>query len=162
MTRLHSLQNNNELLWPNIYSDVRGNDNTDAMLVTSQAVEIPNGWKKMLNRLNSLRCLSGNWDDEGSEAPNNDIITGAFLLLNKLNAMDYHPPSRIIPSPQGTIVIEWQIDDCYIEAEIESLHRAEWMKRTREGTISHWIMELPKRETGSETDYLMSKSKKAA
>lgn len=162
MTKLPPLQNNNELLWLNIYPDVRGDDNTEIMLVTSQAVEIPNSWKKMLNRLNSLRSLSDNWDDEGSEAPNSDIITGAFLLLNELHAMDYHPPSRILPSPQGTIVIEWQIDDCYIEAEIESLHRAEWMKRTREGTISHWITELPKRETESETDYLMSKSAKAA
>lgn len=130
------------------------------LLISSPATHQRARWKQILDRLIAISKLEDNWDGEGAEAPDFEIIDSVTELLIKHTELLPHP-NRIVPSVDGAIVVEWQLDGTYLEAEVETTNLAEWMLRTPDGVITHWEERIAEPET-STTEYLFSDSDKEA
>ena len=160
MQSLHVRKQQAQSLWVDVEYDVE-DDIDETMLLTSSTRSWNEGWTKASASLLSLSGLQDNWDGEGAMAPIYLLIETARLLLERL-PRNAPAPSRIVPSPVGSILIEWQIGKHYIEAEIDVPYRAEWMQRMPDGKITHWSTTLEELQVRAEPDYLMSGSEKAA
>lgn len=82
-----------------------------------------------------LRSLGPDWDGMGADAIEPWTIDRAEKLVVRPNGK----PSRIAPTPAGTIVIEWQRDGYYLEAEVGSSGPIEWLEKRRGKRIRHWV-----------------------
>lgn len=127
---------------------------------TKKGLEIE--WQQSVFRLQEIENLDADWDGEGAEKIDYDIIRSAEALFERLSSTSV-PPSRIVPTQDGAIVIEWHNNGAYTEAEIETPYLVEWMHRSPQGTISHWDEDLPMPETEFYSpDILMSDIVEAA
>lgn len=123
------------------------------LLLTSPNMDPFIQWKKIFCRLESMKRLGDNWDGEGAETPSEEIIYAAWNLLEGEIRANNRAPSRILPTPLGSILIEWQEDGVYTDAEIDTPNRVEWMRCTSNGRISHWVTEI---SLSPSDDYLMT------
>jgi hypothetical protein len=101
----------------------------------------PELWKQRTDDLLRIRSIKHDWDGLGAEAPKSALVDSAIDLLKKLRSPDeLGPPTRIVATPAGTVLFEWQYEDVYIEAEIVDAYRAEWMHKTLGQRAAHWTM----------------------
>lgn len=109
-------------------------------------------WTERTADLKRLRSLRDNWDGEGAEAPRPEVVDSIEVLFGSLrSAGSWPPPSRIDASPNGSVIIEWQIErDTYLEAECSEPYRAEWMLEVPNKPTTHWpqFWEQPPRQRG--------------
>jgi hypothetical protein len=83
-----------------------------------------------------MLTLGDDWDGKGALAPGIGVLRAAAELIGQAsNALP--PPARIVASPTGSIVVEWEVGGSYLEAEIEEPGRAEWMLE-EQGRYHHW------------------------
>ena len=81
-------------------------------------------------------------DDERIPA-SAELMTAAQALAARKVEEGWPTPDRITQAPDGsTVVLEWQRDGEYVEAEIVSPAWAEWM-RHRDDRFEHWCEVLP-------------------
>ncbi len=97
-------------------------------------------WKERTDDLLRIRRIKHDWDGLGAEAPDSALVDSAISLLEKLRReSDLAPPTRIVATPAGTVLFEWQYDDGYEEAEIVEPYRAEWMLERPGQRPVHWM-----------------------
>lgn len=98
-------------------------------LSTSFESEIDRQWSDQIMQLRRIRSMRDDWDGEGAEAPKPEVVDSVEdLLLQIREDQSAPPPSRIVASPDGALVIEWQLgNDGYVEMECSEPYRAEWM-----------------------------------
>lgn len=94
-------------------------------------------WQKAIQNLNALRSLERNWDGAGAPAVPRSLIAFSLTILDTLKKLGMSPPSRILPTPAGTVAVEWQGPRRYIELEIEKVGELEWMIEHEDETIEH-------------------------
>jgi hypothetical protein len=97
-------------------------------------------WKKVIGKLYSMMSLSDDWDGLESPSPNPFIVAGAIELTRDLIAKDYPPPNRVVATPSGTVGFEWQISGSYMEAELVTPYRSEWMRIEESMAPQHWVL----------------------
>lgn len=99
--------------------------------------EILRQWSQCLHQLKSLRALKRNWDDAG--APPVPRLLSDFVqgLLEQAHTDGRVPPSRVVPTPSGTISIEWQLPNLYVEVEVVGSGVLEWIFQYPDGRIEH-------------------------
>lgn len=103
-------------------------------------------WEDSLKELLAIRLLDDDWDGMGATAPLPELIDIGVYLLDLVHQRGTLPPtSRIVASPSGNIVFEWQLDSFYLEAEITDIHHAEWMMETPGHPTEHWREEIESR-----------------
>jgi len=103
-------------------------------------------WEDRLKELLAMRLLHYDWDGMGATAPLPELTdTGVYLFDLVRQRHTLPPPSRIVASPCGSIIFEWQLDSFYLEAEITDLHHAEWMMETPDQPTEHWREEIESR-----------------
>jgi hypothetical protein len=90
-------------------------------------------WDKVIERLNTMISLSDDWDGMGAEAPSREIILSSIDLVEVFRSRGFPPPTRVAATPSGTVGLEWQEPPVYLEVEIITPDRSEWM-RIAEGT----------------------------
>ena len=96
-------------------------------LASSPEHSLAHLWDLRLSDLLSIRRLSDDWDGEGAEAPGPELVDLAITLLDRWRASGVAVPERIVPSPNGTVVIEWQWPHAYLEADVINPRTIEWM-----------------------------------
>jgi hypothetical protein len=107
-------------------------------------------WIDRENDLKEIGRYSDNWDGFGSPAPDRRIVDLAIAFIGDLRYRDCrNPPLRVALSPNGSVCVEWQSRGNYIEAEIVSTSRVEWMQSIRGKNPTHWTESL---STGVRSD----------
>lgn len=96
-------------------------------------------WDEMINRTVNLGNLQEDWDGMGAKAPQATLIESAVELAQSLRQHDFRPPSRVGAGPDGEILLEWQDEHLYLEAEVCAPHSAEWMLVIDDRPPTHWV-----------------------
>jgi len=107
-------------------------------LSTSFESEVDRLWMERVVNLRRIRSLRDDWDGEGANAPKPEVVDSVedlFGLLRRNQSLP--PPSRVVASSTGSVIIEWQMEGgVYFEAECSEPYRIEWMLETpNEGTV---------------------------
>ncbi|MCU7883956.1 MAG: hypothetical protein KZQ82_07110 [Candidatus Thiodiazotropha sp. (ex Lucinoma annulata)] len=127
----------NSLTW-NAYDRFETYQSSDFELGLTHE-EINRHWLLRHNELNMISKLLPDWDGLGADVPNSDLYDTAVDLFNHLGKSNWEePPSRILPSPEGTIIFEWTIDGMYLEAEICEPWCIEWMQDEEGADPEYW------------------------
>lgn len=79
------------------------------------------GWECVARAIDTMRELADDWDGDGAVAPSAAVVSNALRITSSLELRDdFPPPSRVLPSVNGTIVFEWRFGDWYSEIEVEN------------------------------------------
>ena len=100
----------------------------------------PDPWRATQDRIRAIAALEPDWDGMGADAPSSAIFDGLIRYIQSLRERATPPPSRIAPTPLGTIILEWQSPGLYIEAEIVSSDRLEVMEAPEGRPIRHSLI----------------------
>lgn len=102
---------------------------------------VPELWVQLTDDLLRIRSVERDWDGLGAEAPDGALVDSAIDLLKKLRRADeLRPPTRIVATPAGTVLFEWQYDGVYCEAEIVEPYCADWMLERPGEQTAHWTI----------------------
>ena len=121
-------------------------------------------WKARVDDLLAIRTLTDDWNGFGAQPPDPQLIDNAIDLLRWLQGeTDFGPPSRVTPSPVGSVVIEWQRDRDYLEAELGEPGVVEWMLEKPGQRPQHWKERLAVLESQEwEESWAMSQSEEVS
>lgn len=101
--------------------------------------DIERRWNEAEQRILGLSALQDDWDGAGAiSLTPAAIASGVGFLKDSRNLSPLLPPSRIAPTPSGTIIVEWQTERMYFEAEVFDSVRIEFMSVAHDGTAEHW------------------------
>ena len=131
-------------IWSNDYTLFYENTGSvePKALFSSFENQLNTEWMNKFKDLISIRSLDDNWDSEGAEAPMPELIDSAIELLEILKNKGYvSPPVRIVATPDGTVIFEWQNEIEYMEVEISEPYYAEWMLEKPDAPMEHWVEE---------------------
>lgn len=97
-------------------------------------------WRDGFDRLQSFDRLKPDWYERGSVPPSPAVLSGAlFFFLGLQESSDAPPPSRVSPTPYGSVVFEWlSKDGGYLAAEIETPSELDWINKPAYGPAEHW------------------------
>jgi len=112
-----------------------------SLLTTSRDFILVRQWQEGLKALIQLTYLEPNWDGEGAEAPDAEIIDSCVTLFIKLYGQGMEAPTRVQPTPEGGVVVEWGSPNDYLEVEIDEPFRGEAMAVEGDAPAKHWPLE---------------------
>jgi hypothetical protein len=96
-------------------------------------------WEAIRRRLSELFQLRDNWDGAGAIAPSAAIIQSVADLLES-HHRTWSPPSRVVPTADGTIAIEWQDQGLHASLEVTTAYQGDWLIE-RHGYAPEFISE---------------------
>jgi hypothetical protein len=102
----------------------------------------PDGWGSVQGDIDAISRLEPDWDGMGGSAPSSALIDGLGQFLLKLRSGGSPPPARIVPTPLGTILLEWYSAGTYTEAEIVAPNRVEIMELQPDRPAVHRVVNL--------------------
>lgn len=98
-------------------------------------------WEPTVLAIVRLVELENNWDGLGARAPTYDLLASAVGLAYALMHKGMDPPSRVVPSLDGTVAFEWQTPDgVYCEVEIERPFHARVTLLEPGQPAKHWTL----------------------
>ena len=85
--------------------------------------------------LSDLLSLREGWDGEDAAPPAADAVLAAaeVILISDLPS-----PVRIAPAVSGGVLVEWNLEGHYQEAEVDAFGLVEWMREIAPGVYDHW------------------------
>jgi hypothetical protein len=98
-------------------------------------------WSAITDELLRIRNLQDDWDGEGAEAPQIDLVDGAIALAQMLKSKNVAPPDRVHASVNGTVYFEWYSPRGYCEIEVLSPITAE-LRFVRKGSNTTEVVEF--------------------
>lgn len=108
--------------------EIRGNGSGTSDVALMEDAQTRRQWIRCVEHLDELRALQPGWNSEGAKDIDDGIADTAADLLAIVRATgELPPPRRLAPSPDGTVVIEWNVDGGYLEAEVSAPRVIEWM-----------------------------------
>lgn len=115
-------------------------------------------WFNRRMELEAFYNLEYDWDGEEAAPLSKGLIDSALQYFKNLQSQKQTPPpSRIVATQDGEIIIEWQYDGMYIEATISQPYIAEWMVVHPDGQAKHFdVSWMP-----PQSDYLWGSSRAA-
>ena len=108
------------------------------IFLSNISLEIEKQWQVIIDNLCDISRLKDNWDGEGAEVPDGKVLESVIDLCNQSCARKVLPPTRVVVSPLGDIILEWQKDGQYLEAEISEPYVARWMLELPNKPTIHW------------------------
>ncbi len=102
--------------------------------------KIQKNWMNAESKLLEIEELDENWDGDDAIAPSQDIVKSVYQFLSLLKedkTLYNNPPARILPTIEGGILIEWQINSSYYEVEVEEPYKAEYMSVSENDDVYH-------------------------
>ncbi len=98
-------------------------------------------WGERSDDLHRLLSLPDDWDGQGAVAPESLLVNSAIDLLRKFREQtELPPPTRIVAAPSGSVVLEWQTGEVYLEAEVFEPDHVDWMLERPAQPTEHWSM----------------------
>lgn len=107
-------------------------------LIAGWSDSVVDNWASTERLLVDVSQLDDNWDGEGADAPNFEIIETAYKLLTLMQSQNHPTPTQISATLLGGIVVYWRVDDVYIEAEINESNLVEWMQTEPNEQPKYW------------------------
>lgn len=95
-------------------------------------------WRRAEQRLRESSLLEDDWDGAGAEAPSEEALDATREYLQVFYREGVIPPTALSPTPLGSIMLEWRLNDSYFEAEISGLSMISWMLKLPDGSIKMW------------------------
>jgi hypothetical protein len=90
--------------------------------------DIEQSWRDRELSLIRFRRFRANWDGNGADAPDPQLIDTAIRFLRTLWMRNWSDPPNIVAlSPEGAVSIAWQYGKSFTEAEIVKADTVEWM-----------------------------------
>jgi hypothetical protein len=113
-------------------------DTSDSSNGSSMKIEA--AWRSLLDELHRLSSLEDDWDGAGAAAPDPRCVEAATRWIREMagSGDEFAPPTRITVTPGGELLVVWQTDSEYLEAEIVSSTEVEWMQCAEGATPEHW------------------------
>jgi hypothetical protein len=105
-------------------------------------------WEQCRRQLEVIRALPEDWDDAGARTISSAIVDCALELLNRWLNEPFAMPSRVVPSPTGSVVLEWQVGNLYSEAEVTDPYTIEWMTKIGDLPPEHSVEKIMARPAG--------------
>jgi hypothetical protein len=94
-------------------------------------------WWSVWQQIRQLSALQDGWDGSNAARPDPDILKSASELLTAVMKAEWVPPSSIVPSLEGGLLIEWRSGGAYQEIEIEEPYCGEVMEVVN-GQANHY------------------------
>lgn len=73
------------------------------------------------NRISEISCLNYDWNGEGAVVPSEEVVKNAFNFLDCIlssNYINYVKPEDIVPTPYGTIDLDFETREGLVSVEI--------------------------------------------
>lgn len=106
--------------------------------VSAPGVDAGRVWRQRELDVLSFKELQDDWDGEGAPVFSDELVHSVVLYLSVLQEkLKGWPPTRVIASQDGEIVIEWQSNGLYIEVSISEPYHANWIV-DRNDEITHY------------------------
>lgn len=100
-------------------------------------------WEKILFQLVSMKYLEDGWDGENSPAPSHGVIDALIGYLSSLQTQNNVPPAdRAVTTPDGSISIEWQLQNGIVELETCQPGLLEFMYAEDDGSAEFETIEF--------------------
>jgi hypothetical protein len=80
-------------------------------------------WKIVEARLQELWDIAEGWGVDDNHKPSLDILHSVVHLLAKHRALNETAPTRIIPTEEGSLIIEWVSPGILTSLEVEEPYR---------------------------------------
>lgn len=123
---------------------------TGTDLMSSPEVALARAWDRFIGKLHALRNLQDDWDGLGSDAPPPELVDSAELILDAFRRR--HPrliPTRVLATPDASILFEWQVDRMILEAVISTPASADFVLEEPGEQTLRWRVTL---ENNSQED----------
>lgn len=97
-------------------------------------------WDRVQDELLSFIQLSDDWDGQGAVRPRPDLVGAAINWLRSMPSADSTavPPSYVSAAPCGEVLLVWETEHDYLEAEVVGADRVEWMRVIGDLAAEHW------------------------
>ena len=100
-------------------------------------------WEALAEAMRAIERLEDDWDDLGSSAPTQEVSASAFVFFDWLRQWDpTNPPDRILASPTGSYIFEWQPEGMVVEAEIQDPWIVEFSVKQHSEEPEYWQLRL--------------------
>lgn len=136
-------------------------------------------WQKVINQLIQVRRYGPDWDGEGAAPPDKFLVDLALRIVTTLRKggafekdgkvcfdlkewLPLDPPVRVAATPEGNVILEWQMNGDYLEAEIEDDGRVECMYSRPGERTKFYSFEFPPKVAEPETTLESIKTSQAA
>lgn len=124
-------------IWSKVFHDDLWQP-SPTLLTTSPEFLMESQWKEALKVLTRLAYLEPDWDGEDAEAPDTEIIDSCIALFIELSRRGMQAPTRVEPTPEGGLIVEWGSPNYYLEVEIGEPFRGEVMAIEGDAPAIHW------------------------
>ena len=108
-------------------------------------------WARMRTKIGAFKKLTTNWDDEGGEAPEHEVVDSVLSYLLSLQRQHYAPPVRVAVTPEGGVFVEWQLPDFYMDIESHTVGEAAVLCVPAHGPAETYKTRWAKPEAARET-----------
>jgi hypothetical protein len=100
------------------------------------------GWGEVVQSIQNLSGLPGNWDGEGSEPPSPEILSRAIQITEELRKSKLPPPTTAVATRAGIVLFTWQDPSDYRELEVTE-SGIETMFIDENGVATHKNIKVP-------------------
>lgn len=94
--------------------------------MSEQPASTSSEWAAIIRSAAALRDLGDDWDGQGAEAARPGSVASAIRFLSALSRTTFPPPARVMLSPLGTVLVEYQSPGMRFAAEFGDAGEAEW------------------------------------
>jgi hypothetical protein len=112
----------------------------DPAYFSKHAATIGPEWQRLVDEVLRLHDLEDDWDGDGAAAPDHQCVDAAMRWVLEMASAgeDAVPPTRISVTPAGELLVLWQTNSEYLEAEIVSPTEVDWMRCEEGRAAEHW------------------------
>jgi hypothetical protein len=111
---------------------------TGTSLVGANRSETDREWAQVIGALQELETLEDDWDGQGAEAPPSAVIRQSVWFASQFQKFgQMPPPATATATPAGTVLFTWVEGSTYLEVEVVSPVRLEWMLKERGKAATH-------------------------
>jgi len=97
-------------------------------------------WNHIAGELARIRELRDDWDGQGATAPLAENVEAAVKWVQDMRGYPQAiPPSQVVPGVTGEVVLIWQKEAFFLEAEICKPTQVEWMLAVPDQSNKHWV-----------------------
>ena len=97
-------------------------------------------WNQIVDKLAQMRELQDDWDGQGASAPTAENMGAAENWVGEMRRYSQAiPPSQVVPGVAGEVLLMWQKEGFYLEAEISKPSEVEWMLAIPGQANKHWV-----------------------
>ena len=101
--------------------------------------EVEANWNHIADELARIRGFMEDWDGQGASAPAAENVEAAGKWVREMRSYPQAiPPSQVVPGVTGEVLLVWQKEDFFLEAEVSKQDQIEWTLAIPGQPNKHW------------------------